>query len=44
MACGDGDNDTAMMREAGFGVAMENAEEQEKTSFSNKRLVDILRS
>ena len=24
MACGDGDNDTAMMREAGFGVAMEN--------------------
>ena len=30
MACGDGDNDTAMMREAGFGVAMENAEEQVK--------------
>ena len=30
MACGDGDNDTAMLREAGFGVAMANAEEQVK--------------
>ncbi len=30
MACGDGDNDTAMLREAGFGVAMGNAEEQVK--------------
>lgn len=28
MACGDGDNDTVMLREAGFGVAMGNAEEQ----------------
>jgi len=30
MACGDGDNDAAMLREAGFGVAMSNAEEQVK--------------
>lgn len=30
MACGDGDNDTVMLREVGFGVAMENAEEQVK--------------
>lgn len=30
MACGDGDNDTAMLREVGFGVAMENAEEEVK--------------
>lgn len=30
MACGDGDNDEAMLREAGFGVAMENAEENVK--------------
>ena len=30
MACGDGDNDTVMLREAGFGVAMGNAEEQVK--------------
>ena len=30
MACGDGDNDTVMLREAGFGVAMGNAEEQGK--------------
>lgn len=30
MACGDGDNDTVMLREAGFGVAMSNAEEQVK--------------
>lgn len=27
MACGDGDNDVEMLREAGFGVAMANAEE-----------------
>lgn len=30
MACGDGDNDTRMLREVGFGVAMGNAEEQVK--------------
>ncbi len=30
MACGDGDNDEAMLREVGFGVAMANAEEQVK--------------
>ena len=30
MACGDGDNDTVMLREAGFGVAMGNAEDQTK--------------
>ena len=30
MACGDGDNDTVMLREVGFGVAMGNAEEQVK--------------
>ena len=30
MACGDGDNDEAMLREVGFGVAMGNAEEQVK--------------
>lgn len=30
MACGDGDNDTVMLREVGFGVAMANAEEQVK--------------
>ena len=30
MACGDGDNDVEMLREAGFGVAMENAEEEVK--------------
>lgn len=30
MACGDGDNDTAMLREVGLGVAMANAEEQVK--------------
>lgn len=30
MACGDGDNDTVMLREAGLGVAMANAEEQVK--------------
>lgn len=30
MACGDGDNDTIMLREAGFGVAMANAEDQVK--------------
>lgn len=30
MACGDGDNDTEMLREAGFGVAMANGEEQVK--------------
>lgn len=27
MACGDGDNDIAMLKEVGFGVAMANAEE-----------------
>ena len=32
MACGDGDNDTEMVREAGFGVAMANAEEQVKAA------------
>lgn len=30
MACGDGDNDTAMLREVGFGVAVENAEDEVK--------------
>lgn len=30
MACGDGDNDVAMLEEVGFGVAMENAEEKVK--------------
>lgn len=30
MACGDGDNDTLMLREVGFGVAMANAEEEVK--------------
>ena len=30
MACGDGDNDAAMLREAGFGVAMANAEDPVK--------------
>lgn len=30
MAWGDGDNDTAMLREAGFGVAMGNAEDETK--------------
>ena len=32
MACGDGDNDTIMLKEVGFGVAMENAEEQVKAA------------
>ena len=32
MACGDGDNDTVMLREVGFGVAMANAEEQVKAA------------
>ena len=30
MACGDGDNDIVMLKEAGFGVAMANGEEQVK--------------
>ena len=30
MACGDGDNDTVMLREVGLGVAMANAEDQVK--------------
>ena len=30
MAFGDGDNDIAMLREVGFGVAMENADEEVK--------------
>ena len=30
MACGDGDNDTAILREVGFGVAVENAEDEVK--------------
>ena len=30
MACGDGDNDTEMLREVGVGVAMANGEEQVK--------------
>ena len=30
MACGDGDNDIAMLKEVGFGVAMANAEEKVK--------------
>lgn len=30
MACGDGDNDTVMLREVGFGVAMANGEPQVK--------------
>lgn len=32
MACGDGDNDTEMLREAGFGVAMANGEEKVKNA------------
>ena len=32
MACGDGDNDVRMLCEAGFGVAMANAEEQVKAA------------
>lgn len=32
MACGDGDNDTVMLREVGFGVAMANAEDQVKAA------------
>lgn len=32
MACGDGDNDAVMLREAGFGVAMGNAEEAVKAA------------
>ena len=32
MACGDGDNATEMLREAGFGVAMANGEEQVKNA------------
>lgn len=32
MACGDGDNDEVMLREAGLGVAMANAEEQVKAA------------
>lgn len=32
MACGDGDNDVALVREAGVGVAMENAQEQVKAA------------
>ena len=32
MACGDGDNDTVMLSEVGFGVAMANAEEQVKAA------------
>lgn len=32
MAFGDGDNDIAMLREAGFGVAMANADEQVKAA------------
>lgn len=30
MACGDGDNDIVMLKEAGFGVAMANAEDKVK--------------
>ena len=30
MACGDGDNDIVMLKEAGFGVAMANGEEKVK--------------
>ena len=30
MAFGDGDNDIAMLREVGFGVAMQNADEEVK--------------
>lgn len=30
MACGDGDNDAAMLREVGFGVAMANADDKVK--------------
>lgn len=32
MACGDGDNDVEMLKEVGFGVAMENSEEKVKAS------------
>lgn len=32
MACGDGDNDIAMLREVGFGVAMGNADEAVKAA------------
>lgn len=32
MACGDGENDAAMLREVGFGVAMANAEESAKAA------------
>ena len=32
MAFGDGDNDEPMLREAGFGVAMANAEEKVKAT------------
>ena len=32
MACGDGDNDIAMLKEVGFGVAMANAEEKVKAA------------
>ncbi|GAA0273570.1 sugar-phosphatase [Faecalicatena contorta] len=32
MACGDGDNDIEMIKEAGFGVAMGNAEEEVKAA------------
>ena len=32
MACGDGDNDIEMVKEAGFGVAMGNAEEEVKAA------------
>ena len=36
MACGDGDNDTAMLREVGFGVAVENAEDEVKQAADYK--------
>lgn len=32
MACGDGDNDIAMLREAGLGIAMANAEDDVKAA------------
>ena len=41
MACGDGDNDTVMLREAGFGVAMGNAEEYVKRVEDNT-IMDVL--